>query len=125
MESGEKPTVNRVDEFEKDIHKLRKYNSIEEDVETFIKALLGYFPDLTHPTFHIKKLTDFGEGFHFVYKARKVRCKYLKSMTDLRIVYTYDPYKNEIVMIAIYAKNKQENHDINRIKKYLVKEISK
>jgi hypothetical protein len=121
MESGDKPKVIRVDEFEKDIHKLRKYNSIEEDVDTFIKALLGYFPELEHPTFHAKKLTDFGEGFHFVYKAKKVRCKYLRSMTDLRVVYTYDKYKNEIIMISIYAKNKQENHDVDRIKKYLVK----
>ncbi|MBT3404795.1 hypothetical protein HN832_02315 [archaeon] len=124
MESGEKPKIKYVNEFEKDIHKLKKYRSIVSDVEVFIKALLGYFPNLEHSTFHVKKLTDFGEGFHFIYKARKVRCKYLKSTRDLRIIYTYNPYENKIILIAIYAKNKQANHDVNRIKPYLVKKIN-
>ena len=117
---GDKPQIIRVDEFEKDIHKLRKYNSIEEDVQTFIQALKGYFHNLNHPTFHAKILTDFSGKYCHVYKATKVRCKYLRSTKDLRIVYTYDSNKNVIILIAIYAKNKQENHDVKRIKRYLV-----
>jgi len=113
--------ITKCPEFKKDVHKLRKYKSIEEDVENFIKALKGYFPNLKHPTFHAEILTDFGEGYHPVYKATKFRCKYLKSTKDLRVIYTFNPNENEIILIAIYAKNKQQNHDIHRIKIYIVK----
>ena len=113
------PTITQVPEFDKDMHKLRKFKTIEEDLERFKKVLLGYLPKCPPDTWAIP---GFGEGFLPVYKAKKFFCKALNRgcQSGIRVIYIYNTKKNEILLIEIYFKTQQDNHDSDRIKKYLI-----
>jgi len=112
-----------VPEFSKDLHKLRKYNSIEEDLGDFKKILIFHLKDIKKAPLDVKELQGFGEGFLPAYKARKFSCQYLKNKRDIRVVFTYDSYEDEIILIEIYHKNKnnRSNHNPKLVKKYLIK----
>ncbi len=112
------PTIRTTPDFDKCVRELSKYRHIEEDVDTFKQALLGYFPKRIPRT---NIIPGFGEGVHPVYKVEKFHSTDLQKNTSIRAVYTYDPYKDEIVLIEIYFKGKRENHNCAVIKKHLVK----
>ncbi len=111
------PKFVEVDEFVKDLKKLKF--DIEEDLERFKKALS------TEPTIlnGSVKISNLGEGIHPVFKARKFRCKVLNkgSQSGIRVIYTYNPKIDEIILIEIYYKGKKENHDLERIRKYAIR----
>jgi len=109
--------VNWVPEFEKDMHKLRRIG-LDKDLEIFKKAVA------VEPTClsGIVILQGIGDSFYPVYKARKFRCKALNrgSQSGIRIIYTFNPTKNEVVLIEIYYKEDKPNNDMDRARKYAI-----
>lgn len=112
------PEIIHVPEFDKDLKKFKF--DISEDLKTFKKALLGEYPA---PLSGVVMIPGFGKDFYPVYKAKKFRCKTLKrgSKSGVRVIYTINPKEKEIKFIEIYFKGKKENHDLKRIRKYLIK----
>ena len=111
------PRFVEVPEFQKDLRKFKF--DIEEDFERFKKALSVDPQNLNGAV----KISNLGEGILPVYKARKFRCKALKrgSQSRIRVIYTYNPKTEDIILIEIYFKGKKENHDLYRIRKYAIK----
>jgi len=110
------PKIEYTSEFSGGLSKLK----IEEDFDRFEKALLAEFPKrLTGAVI----ITGLGKDLHPVFKARKFRCKSMNKGTrsGIRVIYTHDPYEDEIIFIDIYYKGKKGNHDEKLIKKYAIK----
>lgn len=116
--------IEIIPEFERDLKKIRKkYRSIDEDLNNFLKALMINLPDKLPQTFRIPFL---GEEFSDdpVYKVRAFRCKSLKgcgSRSGIRVIYGYHPEKDVVTLIQIYRKSQNDNHDNSRIVKFLGK----
>ena len=107
-----------VPEFKKDLRKLKKFRTIYDDLERFKKVLSTEGPkNLTGAVV----VSNLGQGILPVYKAKKFRCQALKSVSDMRVIYTYNPSTNEIILIELYHKGKKENHDLERIRRYIIK----
>ncbi len=111
------PKFVEAPEFTKDLNKLRKFRTIEEDLEVFKKALAVDPKNLPG----VVIISGIGRGFLPVYKARKFRCRYLQSTGKIRVIYTYNAPTDEITLIEIYFKGQNENHNPDRIKKYAIK----
>jgi len=110
----------QTEEFEKDLRKLmKKFNSLDDDLDTLKKAIEGYLPDPPSGTVRISGL---GSAVKVpIYKVRKFRCRSLKgkgAMSGLRVIYAYDNPSEKIFLIEIYYKGNQENEDRERILKY-------
>ncbi len=112
--------VTRGDGFTKDLKKLMKrYRSLEEDLEVFIKAQLFAFHKLQIDNHGLFPINNLGFESPQVYKAKKFACKSLKgkgAKSGMRIIYAYIPENDEIFLIEIYSKNDKENEDRERIK---------
>jgi len=113
--------VIRGDCFSKDLKKLlKKYRSLEEDLEVFIKAQLFAFHKLQIDNHGLFPINNLGFESPQVYKAKKFACKSLKgkgAKSGIRIIYAYIPENDEIILIEVYSKNDKENEDRERIKK--------
>jgi hypothetical protein len=116
------PEIIHASEFDKCLHHLRKFRTIEEDLDRFKKVLLANYPDLKPwgLDVHIVKGVS-GTEYMDVYIAKKFNCVYLKSTQKIRLVYTYDPWNNKIIFIEMYFKGDREIENINLIKNYLIK----
>ena len=116
------PIIRQIPEFDKCMHHLRKFKTIEEDLERFKKALLANYPDLEPWGLDIHLVKDVsGTEYEKVYIAKKFQCVDLKSFQKIRLVYTYDPSNDEIIFIEIYFKGDKEIEDKDLIKKNLIK----
>jgi len=107
----------KTEEFNKDLRKLKKkFNSLDDDLETLKKVIEGYLPDPPPGTVRISGL---GSSVKIpIYKVRKFRCRSLKgngAKSGLRVIYAYDNPSEQIVFIEIYFKGNQENEDRERI----------
>ena len=117
--------IERLDKFSKDLKKLlKRFPSLEEDLESFIKAqLIAY---------HKHNVDNHGivpiEGIQIhnpkIFKVLKFACKSLKGKgvhSGIRVTYAYFPNEDRIEFIEIYYKGDQENEDRERIKHYTIK----
>ena len=117
--------INRLPEFEKDFKKLlKRYRTLEDDLENFIKAQL-------YPYHKLEK--DIGSIFHIpnlriehpkIFKAKKFTCRSLHgkgAYSGIRIIYAYCEIEDRIDFIEIYYKGDKENEDKARIKKIYYK----
>jgi hypothetical protein len=109
--------INVLDEYQHDIHKLKKkYDSIEIDVDRFLKVLLTTLPEHLSGTVRISNLgitTDIP-----IYKAQHFHCASLKgkgSRSGIRLIYCYLELIEELTLIEIYCKTQQENETKKRI----------
>ncbi|MBN1455818.1 MAG: hypothetical protein JW945_06185 [Methanomicrobia archaeon] len=111
----------QVNEFEKDLKKLRKkYRTIDKDLEVFCKALQAELPNHLPGTVQISGL---GEEISVpLYKVRHFRSRDLKrgSRSGIRIIYAYQSDMNEVTLIEIYYKGDKEKEDLERIKRYFI-----
>jgi len=109
----------KVSEFTKDLKKLnKKYKTLNDDLETFCKVLIAVLPNHLPKTVQISGL---GQDVKIpIFKVRRFRCKYLGggSNSGIRVIYAYEQGKDEVTLIEIYPKNKQENENRERILKY-------
>jgi len=108
-------TFEELDEFKKDLKKLlKKYRSLNDDLET-VKKVLKLEPKERPPfSFRID-----GLGIETcVIKVKKIACKSLKGRgvnTGLRLIYAHFEEEERIVLVELYHKNQKENEDRVRI----------
>jgi len=117
-------SIKRLPEFEKDLNKLKRFKTIEEDLEVFIKTQLNLY--------HKQKIDNKGifpipnlkiEHLH-IYKAKKFACRSLKGKgvaSGIRVIYAYNGAKDCVEFIEIYYKGDKENEDKSRILKHYKK----
>jgi len=114
--------VTRVSEFERDFKKLlKKYVTLEEDLDTMVRAQLGAFHKLGLDTGGVFRVEDLGDTRAPVFKVKKFACRALKSKgsrTGLRLIYAYVETEDRIDLIEIYIKADKETEDRERIRKY-------
>ncbi len=107
--------VTRVSEFERDFKKLlKKYTTLEEDLDTMVRAQLGALHKLGIDTGGVFRIDDLGQTTAPVFKVKKFACRALKnkgSRTGLRLIYAYIESEDRIDLIAIYIKADKETED--------------
>lgn len=111
-------TFEELEEFKKDVkHLLKKYRTLDGDLET-VRKVLEVEPN-ERPPFSFR-ISDLGIST-CVIKVKKIACRALKGRginSGLRLIYAYFEKEGRIVMIELYHKNEKENEDKRRIKKY-------
>lgn len=111
--------VTRGEGFSKDLKQLlKKYRSLKEDVEVFVKAQLYAYHKLQVDNNGIFPIDNLGFEVPKMYKAKKFSCKALKgkgARSGIRVIYTYLPESDEIYLLEIYSKSDKENEDRDRI----------
>lgn len=116
--------ITKGDGFSKDLKQLlKKYHSLEEDLEIFIKAQLFAYHKLQIDNHGIFPINNLGFESQHVYKAKKFACKSLKgkgAKSGIRVIYAYIPETDEIYLIEIYSKSDKENEDRERIKELFI-----
>ena len=114
--------VSRLPEFEKDLKKLlRRYRTIEDDLEIFIEKELFLYHKLSIDNKGIFQIPGLTVKDIKIYKARKFACRSLKgkgAQSGIRVIYTYFEDKDTIELIEIYYKGDKENEDKGRISRY-------
>lgn len=113
--------IKRLPEFDKDLKKLRKkFRTLEDDLETFIKTQLRLYHKLDKDNQGIFIIPKLNIQNHTFYKAKKFACRSLPKTgckSGMRIIYTYDEREDKIELIEIYFKSNKENEDRERIKR--------
>lgn len=119
--------ISHVPEFEKDLKRLKRFSSLEEDLRMFIKVALNAFHKQNIDSMAIFHISDLGlpsnvsiGGIHSpkIYKAKKFACKALKgkgAQSGIRVIYAYHEEEDWIEFIEIYYKGDKENEDRERI----------
>lgn len=108
-------TFDELDEFNRDLKKLlKKYRSLNEDLET-VRKVLNVEPNERPPfSFRID-----GLGIETcVIKVKKIACKSLKGKgvnTGLRLIYAHFEEEQRIVFVELYHKNNKGGEDRDRI----------
>jgi mRNA-degrading endonuclease RelE of RelBE toxin-antitoxin system len=114
--------ISHVPEFEKDLKKLvRRFASLEEDLQIFIKVAMNAFHKQNVDSRAILRISDLGINSPKIYKARKFACKALKGKgvhSGIRVIYAYHEEEDRMEFIEIYYKGDKENEDRARIIKY-------
>lgn len=114
--------VKRLVEFEKDLKKLlKKFRTLEEDLETFVQNQLNLYHKLNIDNKGIFPISDLGIIYPKIFKAKKFACRSLKGKgvaSGIRIIYAYFEQEDVIELVEIYYKGKKENEDRNRVLKY-------
>ena len=116
--------IVRLPEFNKDIRKLlKKYVTLEEDLERFIETGLYIYHKLEKDYRGILPISALGIDSPKIYKARKFACRSLKggAFSGVRVIYAYFEETDTIELIEIYYKGDKETEDRARILKYYKK----
>jgi mRNA-degrading endonuclease RelE of RelBE toxin-antitoxin system len=117
--------ISHVPEFEKDMKKLvRRFASLEEDLQTFIRVAMNLFHKQNIDTQAIFHISDIGIRSPKIYKVKKFACKALKGKgvhSGIRVIYAYDEEKDRIEFIELYYKGDKESENRERIMKYFRK----
>lgn len=115
--------TSRLPEFERDTKRLlKRFKTIEDDLEIFIEKQLFLYHKLKVDNRGIFQITGLPVENPEVYKAKKFACKSLKGrgvQSGIRVIYAYDEQKDKIMLIEIYFKGDKANEDKERILEYL------
>lgn len=108
-------------EFKKDKKKLiKRFRTLDEDLETFIDIQLKLFHKLGIDNGAVEHISDLGIIEPKVYKVKKFACKSLKGkgvQSGIRIIYSYFTNEDKVEFIEIYYKGEKENENRERIKR--------
>lgn len=110
--------IRRLAEFERGLKKLKKYKTLEDDLENFKKHQLKLYHKLNQDNGGIHRIPGLGFSYPKVYKATKFTCKSLKGKgvkSGIRIIYAYFDKEDIIEYIEIYLKADKPNEDKSRI----------
>jgi len=111
--------ISHVPEFEKDLNKLvRRFASLEEDLQIFIKVAMNAFHKQNVDSRAILQIPELGIHSPKIYKARKFACKALKGkgvQSGIRVIYAYHEEEDRIEFIEIYYKGDKASEDRARI----------
>ena len=117
--------IIRLPEFEKDFKKLlKKFKTLEEDFETFIKTELNLYHKLGIDNKGILQISGLGIENPKIYKATKFACRSRKGrgvQSGIRVIYAYYEQEDKVELIEIYYKGDKENEDRERKLKYYKK----
>lgn len=112
--------ISHVPEFEKDLKKLlKRFSSLEDDLQTFIKVAMQLFHKQKIDSRAIFHISDLGIHSPKIYKAKKFACKALKgkgAQSGMRVIYAYHEEEDWIEFIEIYYKGDKASEDRERIK---------
>ena len=113
--------IDRLEEFKKDLKKLlKRFPSLEADLESFINAQLIAYHKLNVDNHGIVLIEGIAIQNPKIYKVLKFACKSLKGKgvhSGIRITYAYSTNEDRIEFVEIYYKGDKENEDRERIKK--------
>jgi len=122
MKSTKFKTIDTLEEFDKELKKLRKkFQTLEEDLVTLIDKQLYLFHKLDVDNRGTFPISNLGKMRCEVYKTKKFACRSLKgkgSRTGLRLIHVYWQKEDKIELVEIYYKGDKENEDRERIKSY-------
>ena len=111
--------ITRLPEFERDMKRLlKRFRSLEDDLDNFIKTELKLFHKLGIDNKGVVQIAGLGIQALRIYKARKFTCRSLKgkgAQTGIRVIYAYFEENDRIELIEIYYKGDKENEDRERI----------
>ena len=111
--------ISHVPEFEKDMKKLvRRFTSLEEDLQTFIRVAMNLFHKQNIDSQAIFHISDIGIRSPKIYKVKKFACKALKGkgvQSGIRVIYAYREEEDRIEFIEIYYKGDKASEDRARI----------
>lgn len=114
--------IKQFDKFKKDLKKLlKKFPSLEEDLQSLINAQLFAYHKLNVDNGGIFPIPNLGIDHLKIYKVKKFACKSLKGKgvhSGIRVIYAYLPDEDRLEFIELYYKSDQENEDKERIKSY-------
>lgn len=116
--------ISHVQEFEKDLKKLKRFSSLEEDLRIFIKVALNAFHKQNIDSAAVVHISGLGIQSPRIFKAKKFACKALKGkgvQSGIRVIYAYHEEEDWIEFIEIYYKGDKENEDRERILRYCSK----
>lgn len=112
-------------EFQKDRKKLlKRFRTLDDDLNTFIDVQLKLFHKLNIDNNAIEQISDLGITEPKVFKVKKFACKALKGkgvQSGIRIIYAYFENKNKIEFIELYYKGDKGNEERERINRYYKK----
>jgi len=110
--------ITHVPEFEKDLKKLlKRFSSLEEDLQTFIKVAMNLFHKQKIDSNAIFHISDLRIRSPKIYKAKKFACRALKgkgAQSGIRIIYAYHEEADWVEFIEIYFKGDEESEDRER-----------
>jgi hypothetical protein len=111
--------IVRLPDFERDMKKLlKRFRSLEDDLDNFIKTELALFHKLRIDNKGVVQMTGLGIQGPRIYKARKFACRALKGKgahSGIRVIYAYIEQNDKIELIEIYYKGDKENEHRERI----------
>ena len=114
--------IRRLPEFDKDMKKLlKKFRSLEEDLDVFIKTELLLYHKLKKDNKGVFLIPGLGIENPKIYKAKKFACRSLKGrgvQSGIRVIYGYFEEEDRIELIEIYFKGDKENEDEDRIMRH-------
>ena len=117
--------INQLDKFKRDLKSLlKRFPSLEEDLESFVKAQLVAYHKLNVDNHGIFPIEGIGVQNPQIFKVKKFACKSLKGkgvQSGIRITYAYFSAEDRIEFIEIYYKGDQENENKERIKDHYLK----
>jgi hypothetical protein len=98
--------------FEKDLKKLlKRFQSLEKDLETFEKVQLVLFHKRGLDNGGITRIDGLEQGMIPIFKAKKFACRSLKGkgvQSGIRVIYAYCKELDRIQHIEIYDTREQE-----------------
>ena len=114
--------ITHAPEFEKDLKKLlRRFVSLEEDLQIFIKVAMNAFHKQNIDSRAVLQISELGIHSPKIYKAKKFACKALKGkgvQSGIRIIYAYHEEEDRIEFIEIYYKGDKASENRARIVRY-------
>lgn len=114
--------IFRLPEFDDDMKRLlRRFRTLEDDLETFIKNQLNLYHKLKIDNKGVFQIADLQIENPKIYKAKKFACRALKGrgvQSGIRVIYAYFEEDDKIELIEIYYKGDKENENRKRILKY-------
>lgn len=113
--------IERLDEFDKDIKKLRRFRTLEEDLENFTNTGLKAYHKIGKDYKGISQIPGLRIKYPKICKATKFTCRSLKGRgvrSGIRVIYAYYEDIDKIEFIEIYYKGDKYTEDRERIKRH-------
>ena len=114
--------IDRLGKFSRDLKNLlKRFSSLEEDLESFVKAQLIAYHKHNVDNHGIVPIEGISIQNPRIFKVLKFACKSLRGKgvhSGIRIIYAFFPDEDRIEFVEIYFKGDQENEDKERIKQY-------
>ncbi len=123
MKIEEHLEIIRLPEFDKDMKKLKKHRTLENDLDRFLLAQVYMHHIKNQDVKGLYRIAGLGIKEPKIYKATRFSCQSLGggSYSGMRVIYAYMEEENDrdkITLIEIYYKGDKENENRDRIIKY-------